>query len=167
MSHKEDHIAKAKAAIGTLTPLPGHDCGQLCNAACCKGDDHTGMLLFPGETTTLHTIELENGHRLAVCNGSCDRRERPLACMIFPFFPTIDEDGQIYAEIDARAYGTCPLAAYCDDVLFDEDFLEAVQEAGESLAEDDDCREFLYDVTAQIDEINEIRDTLTPEEETE
>lgn len=157
-------ITKAKAAMGNLTPLKGHDCGQLCSAACCKGDENTGMLLFPGETTTLRTITLENGNRLAVCNGTCDRTQRPLACMIFPFFPTVDEEDEVYTEIDSRAYGVCPLAAYCDDVLFDEDFLDAVQEVGECLAEDAECLAFLHAVTEQIDEINEIRDSLTPEE---
>ena len=41
-------IKKAYEAIGTLTPLKS-DCGRLCGAVCCKGDDETGMLLFPGE----------------------------------------------------------------------------------------------------------------------
>lgn len=165
MKNKQDapHITRAKAALGTLTPLPGHDCGQLCGAACCKGDDQTGMLLFPGEETTLQVTELENGTRLAVCDGTCDRSQRPLSCMIFPFFPTVDDDGKVYAEIDARAYGACPLADYCDDVLFDEEFLEAVAEAGRILAEDEDCLEFMYDVTEQIDEINELREDLSPE----
>jgi len=46
-------VDKAKSIIGELTPLKGHDCGQLCSAACCKGDEQTGMLLFPGESTAL------------------------------------------------------------------------------------------------------------------
>ncbi len=165
MSKKQDapHIAEAKEIIGNLTPLAGHDCGKLCGAACCKGDNQTGMLLFPGEETTLQVTELENGHRLAVCDGTCDRSQRPLACMIFPFFPTVDDEGEVYAEIDARAYGACPLADHCDDVLFDEEFLYAVQDAGYVLAEDEDCLEFMYDITEQIDEITELREDLNPE----
>ena len=71
--------------IGDKTPLR-KDCGQICGGECCKGDSDTGMLLFPGEETTLNIIE-KNGVRLAVCDGTCSRDERPLSCMIFPFFP--------------------------------------------------------------------------------
>ena len=38
----------AYSLLEEVTPLPA-DCGQLCGAACCKGDDETGMYLFPGE----------------------------------------------------------------------------------------------------------------------
>ena len=34
-----------------VTPVPV-DCGQLCDKACCKGDD-SGMFLFPGEKEVL------------------------------------------------------------------------------------------------------------------
>ncbi len=153
-------IAKAKAAIGSLTPLKGHDCGKLCSAACCKGDEQTGMYLFPGEETVLRTVELPDGLRLAVCDGHCDRETRPLSCMIFPFFPTVDEKGKVYAEIDARAYGVCPLAFHSEEVVFDKAFLRAVRDAGRILAKDEKCLEFMHRITAQIDEINEIRDTV-------
>lgn len=157
-------IEKAKAAIGSLTPLKGHDCGQLCSAACCKGDENTGMYLFPGEETALRTVELPDGMRLAVCDGHCDREKRPLSCMIFPFFPTVDEKGKVYAEIDARAYCVCPLAVHCEEVAFDKAFLRAVREAGQQLAKDKDCLAFMRTVTEQIDEINEIRESMKPEE---
>lgn len=153
-------VEMAKSIIGELTPLKGHDCGQLCSAACCKGDEQTGMLLFPGERTALPTIKLPDGGRLAVCSGRCDRSQRPLACMFFPFFPTVDDRGKVYAEIDARAGGVCPLAAYCDEVDFDRAFLKAVKAAGKKLAGDEDCLEFMRGITAQIDELNEIRDSI-------
>ena len=75
--------AKAKKAIGDHTPLKA-DCGQLCGGACCKGDEETGMLLFPGEDTVFPVKE-KNGNRLCVCEGACDRRTRPLSCILFPF----------------------------------------------------------------------------------
>ena len=71
-----------------FTPLKV-DCGQLCQGACCKGDENTGMRLFPREESCLTVKELPSGDRLAVCDGSCERSKRPLACRIFPFFPTI------------------------------------------------------------------------------
>ena len=76
--------------LGELTPLKA-DCGQLCGCACCKGDDKTGMRLFPHEESALNIIETSSNVRLAVCNGTCDRNKRPLACRIFPFFPTVDK----------------------------------------------------------------------------
>ncbi len=153
-------VEQAKELIGSLTPLRGHDCGQLCSAACCKGDDTTGMLLFPGETTSLRVIDLPDGGRLAVCDGQCDRSQRPLACMLFPFFPTVDERGKVYAEIDSRACGVCPLAAHCDEVVFDRAFIRAVKAAGKQLARDSACLEFMRSVTAQIDQLNELRDAI-------
>lgn len=157
-------IEKAKAAIGSLTPLKGHDCGQLCSGACCKGDEKTGMRLFPGETTLLNTTQLPDGGRLAVCDGSCDRETRPLACMIFPFFPTVNDRGKVYTEIDSRAFNVCPLAAHSDEVVFDRAFIKAVQKAGKCLAKDEECLQFMRSVTAEIDEINEIREAFCSEE---
>lgn len=164
MKDKLSVIEQAKACIGSLTPLKGHDCGQLCGAACCEGDDSTGMLLFPGESTSLRVTELADGDRLAVCDGSCSREQRPLACMLFPFFPTVDEDGTVYAEIDARAYSVCPLAAHCDEVAFDDAFLRAVKKAGEILSADEECLEFMQHITEQIDELEEIRESLISDE---
>lgn len=156
-------VEKARDAIGELTPLKGHDCGQLCSAACCKGDEQTGMYLFPNETTELRTIELPDGLRLAVCSGNCSREKRPLACMIFPFFPTVDDKGKVYAEIDSRAYSVCPLAVCSEEVIFDRRFIKAIKKAGKQLAKDEDCLEFMQTVTAQIDEINEMRKAFSSE----
>jgi hypothetical protein len=41
------HIYKL---LEDVTPIKA-DCGKLCNAACCEGDDETGMYLFPFEET--------------------------------------------------------------------------------------------------------------------
>ena len=164
MKDKLSIIEQAKACIGMLTPLKGRDCGQLCGAACCRGDESTGMLLFPGETTVLRVTDLSNGDRLAVCDGSCSREQRPLACMLFPFFPTVDEKGKVYAEIDARADSVCPMAVHCDEVVFDPAFLRAVRKAGKILSADDRCLEFMQRITEQIDEIEQIREAILSDE---
>ena len=164
MKDKLSVIEKAKACIGSLTPLKGHDCGQLCAAACCSGDDKTGMLLFPGETSVLEITELPDGGRLAVCDGTCSRMQRPLACMLFPFFPTVDEAGKVYAEIDARAYSVCPLAVHCDEVAFDPAFIKAVRKAGKILAGDENCLAFMRRITAQIDELEQLRSSILSDE---
>ncbi|MBR2724566.1 MAG: hypothetical protein IKB72_03935 [Ruminococcus sp.] len=137
--------------LGDLTPLKV-DCGKLCGGACCKGDASIGMHLFPFEESTLKVTENEeNGVRLAVCRGTCDRNNRPLSCRIFPFFPTVDERGKVYVEADMRAYRLCPLVSHIDEIEFDKRFFKALLKVGKMLAKDDDCFKFMQDVTAEID----------------
>ena len=92
--------ADANRILSDKTPLK-KDCGLICGGECCKGDNETGMLLFPFEKTTLNIIE-KDGVRLAVCDGSCDRNERPLSCRIFPFFPYVTPEGRIRVIPDIR-----------------------------------------------------------------
>lgn len=136
--------------IGDLTPLHS-DCGKLCGHACCKGDENTGMLLFPHEESVLPIHQTESGGRLAVCNGNCDRSKRPLACRIFPFFPTIDEKGRIFVELDYRANLLCPMIEHSDEIIFDKRFFKAIKKVGKLLAKDPECGEFLYKSTEEID----------------
>ena len=138
-----------------LTPLKV-DCGQLCGGACCKGDSGTGMLLFPGEESELSITVGASGERLAVCNGTCDRDSRPLSCRIFPFFPTISENGKIFVEPDLRASRLCPLIEHSKEIEFDPKFFKAVKKVGKILAKDDESRKFLENVTAEIDEIGKL-----------
>ncbi len=136
--------------MGELTPLTV-DCGVLCEGACCKGDDKTGMRLFPHEESVLKICNIGEGERLAVCEGYCARNHRPLACRIFPFFPTIDERGKIFVEPDLRASRLCPLLQHSDDIVFDPKFFKALKKVGKILAKDDECREYLYKITEEID----------------
>ncbi len=145
---------KISKIMGDLTPLYA-DCGQLCGGACCKGDSRTGMLLFPGEESPFTVIEGENGQRLAVCNGKCDRISRPLSCKIFPFFPTISENGRIFVEPDLRASRICPLIEHSEEIKFNPKFFKAVRKVGRLLAKDDNCREFLEEITKEIDMFGE------------
>ena len=142
---------KAKGIIGDKTPLK-KDCGIICGGACCKGDGNTGMLLFPFEETSL-SVTQNNGVRLAVCNGSCERDKRPLSCMIFPFFPYLAEDGRIRAVPDIRGYNICPLVREFSSVRFDRAFLRRVKDVGRLLAADEECRAFLYETSREIDAI--------------
>ena len=135
--------------MGDLTPLRA-DCGILCSGACCKGDEQTGMRLFPFETTELPVTETD-GVRLAVCDGTCDRRKRPLACRIFPFFPTIDENGRVFVEPDTRGFRLCPMLEHSDELVFDPRFFKAVKRVGKMLAKDPECRAFLRESTEEID----------------
>ncbi len=136
--------------LGDLTPLRV-DCGQLCGGACCKGDAACGMRLFPHEETPLSVITSGNGGRLAVCDGTCDRTQRPLSCRIFPFFPTIDEKGRVFVEPDHRAGRLCPLIQHSEKIAFDPRFFRALKRVGRLLAADPECREFLSQITEEID----------------
>lgn len=140
--------------LGDLTPLIV-DCGVLCEGACCKGDDKTGMLLFPHEKSELKVIENELGQHLAICNGKCDRAKRPLACRIFPFFPTVDKDGKVFVEKDYRAARLCPLLEHSDEIVFDPKFFKALKKVGKLLTKDSECLEFLRYTTEEIDKYYE------------
>lgn len=143
--------------LGDLTPLRA-DCGELCDHACCKGDENTGMLLFPHEESVFLVRVTESGDRLVVCNGSCDRNARPLACRIFPFFPTIDDRGKVFVEKDYRAQLLCPMIAHSEEILFDPKFFRALKRVGKLLAKDPECRSFLYRTTEEIDVFSQFYD---------
>lgn len=140
---------KAKNIMEDKTPLK-KDCGLLCGKACCKGDAETGMLLFPFEETSLPVTE-KNGVRLCVCDGSCNRRERPLSCMIFPFFPYITRDGRIKVIPDIRGSGICPIVRNFTETKIDRRFLRRVKKVGRLLSEDDQCRTFLEEISRETD----------------
>lgn len=148
---KERLYKKAKRIIGDKTPLK-KDCGLICGGACCKGDSKTGMLLFPGEETALDITE-KDGVRLAVCEGKCERYERPLSCMIFPFFPYVTDEGRIKVIPDIRGYNVCPLVRNFSDVKFDRRFLRRVREVGRLLMTDEDCKAFLMEISDETDKI--------------
>ena len=153
-SKKQRLYKKAKRIIGDRTPLK-KDCGLICSGACCKGDGQTGMLLFPGEETSLNIIE-KDGVRIAVCDGKCKRNERPLSCMIFPFFPYVTYEGRIKAIPDIRGFDVCPLVRNFSDVKFDRAFLRRIREVGRILIEDGECKAFLFDISREIDKIMDI-----------
>ena len=140
---------KINEIIGDLTPLKA-DCGVLCGRACCKGDENTGMRLFPNEKTTLN-VKMAEGGILAVCEGKCDRNTRPLACKIFPFFPCVDEDKKVYVELDIRAKRLCPMIDHADEIKFDKRFLRAIERVGKILVKDEACYNFLLKNTEEID----------------
>lgn len=140
---------KAKAIMEDKTPLK-KDCGLLCDKACCKGDSETGMLLFPYENTTLDVTEKE-GVRLCVCKGDCNRNERPLSCMIFPFFPYITQEGRIRVIPDIRGEEICPIVRNFADTKLDRRFLRRVKKVGRLLKEDEECRAFLDGISREMD----------------
>ena len=138
---------RVKRMLGKTTPLRA-DCGLLCEKRCCKGDDGTGMLLFPKEATSFPVRQ--NGTRaLAVCKGNCKRSSRPLSCRMFPLIPVRTANGKIRVQTDKRGAGLCPLIARETEVRFSERFLHRMKRAGKLLYADTECRAFLEQCLAE------------------
>ena len=138
---------KAKDIMEDKTPLK-KDCGLLCDKACCKGDSETGMLLF--ENASLPVIE-KDVVRLCVCDGSCNREERPLSCMIFPFFPYLTNDGRVKVIPDIRGGEICPIVRNFMEAKLDRPFLRRVKKVGRLLVQDEECRAFIEGISREMD----------------
>ena len=155
-SDKRRLYKKAKSIIGDKTPLK-KDCGLICGGACCKGDSNTGMLLFPGEEKLIdpdiNVIETENGDKLAVCNGSCDRNHRPLSCRIYPLFPVVTDEGDVKVCFDYRA--DCPLSTN-NDYEFNKRFIKAVKRVGKYLLINEETKEFYLELSDACNEYYEL-----------
>ena len=141
------------------TPLRT-DCGVLCGNACCKGDAETGMLLFPGERTTLR-VTAQNGRRIAVCGGACRRSQRPLSCRLFPFLPMPADDGTVRVLPDSRGRGVCPLVRLSSEAAFSHRFLHRVQRVGTLLMRDGESRAFLFALRREAEESDALRRQFT------
>lgn len=151
-------IYRAYDIIGDATPIPA-DCGQLCDGACCKGDDTAGMLLFPGEAVMLSQVPnfrvfrmryMDSRAWLLTCDGTCDRSLRPLSCRIFPLGLHVEENGLVTAMPDPRARPVCPLTS--GDFL-DRRFQKAVQEAFTLLAREPKMLDFMRLLSREQDEL--------------
>ena len=149
-----------------VTPLK-HDCGLLCNRACCEGDD-CGMYLFPGEKKVYELLncswadiemsEFEYEHDgkvkktpILFCGSNCDRYQRPLACRIFPLTPYL-RDGKLEIIVDPRAKSVCPLS-YSDDINeFEPDFIKNVEKVFRVLLTNREFYSFMKAYSEYIDE---------------
>lgn len=143
---KENVILTCYSLLRKTTPLD-FDCGKICNGKCCKGDSKTGMLLFPGEEglvdPNINIIENEYGDKLAVCNGTCDRDRRPLACRIYPLFPLIEEsDGEATIRVCFDYRADCPLASPEEGYEFNKRFVKAVKRVGKYLLLNDETKAY-------------------------
>ena len=167
-------LKDAYALLGDLTPLKT-DCGRLCGAACCQGDEtgENGMLLFPYEEwfyrkpiddfpfhLTKDDRLYQGGWRL-VCQGRCPRNARPLACRLFPLrlrLETADQGAhtQVVPEIDPRSWLCCPLPEQGGLRAMRQDFVEAARQAGQRLIQNDDMLEALYNEQRLIDEMRRL-----------
>ncbi len=155
-------IGKVYRILKNVTPLKT-DCGVLCAGECCKGDNDTGMILFPGEEKLFENSEefvvkkTTDGKNILVCGGKCDREKRPISCRIFPLFPMLVDD-RIYVIDDPRASGICPLIF--DKMKIKKNFERKVAKAGKILAENEETGELLLKLTDEISEIISMRQDI-------
>ena len=153
---KENVIKSCYSILRRTTPLD-FDCGKICNGKCCKGDEKIGMILFPGEENlidpNINIIETENGYKLAVCNGTCDRNRRPLSCRIYPLFPVVTEEGNVKVSFDYRA--DCPLSE-SGDFEFNKRFIKRVRRVGKYLLLNEETKEFFLELSDACNEYYEL-----------
>lgn len=148
------------AVLRKCTPLE-FDCGSLCEGACCKGNDTTGMLLFPGEEKLIDSqikiCQGEDGSKYALCNGKCDRNKRPLACRIYPLFPVIknSEKGE-YIEVEFDVRANCPLKN--NEIKVSRRFVKGVRRVGKYLLCNKETEEFYRNLSTEISEYQELED---------
>lgn len=149
------------------TPLK-LDCGRLCNSACCEGDE-SGMYLFPGEENVQKILKSKwakieksdfyyeyKGNKknapLLVCDGECDRYERPLACRIFPLTPYVTKDGRLEIIMDPRAKAICPISRELSADELDLKFVKNVKKAFVLLMKNEEFRAYMTSYSEYIDE---------------
>ena len=156
---KENVIKTCYSLLRNITPLE-FDCGKVCQGKCCKGDNKTGMLLFPGEEGIVDTDMViyrnENGDSFAVCDGSCDRNKRPLACRIYPLFPVIkNHNGEEYIETEFDIRADCPLLS--GDFKISRKFAGKVKRVGKYLLLNKETAEFYRELSEELTEYNELK----------
>jgi hypothetical protein len=160
-------LKEAYSLLYHETPLGYYNCGRLCDGLCCRGDCK-GMWLYPYEEELFankegfEVCETEGnyGYPMVTCSGECDRRERPLACRIFPLFPLVfEEDNKIRIKVvfDPRAT-MCPLAR--SEKPLDPSFIKNVKKAARYLIRDEKILEYMKEVSAELTDIIRLRELL-------
>lgn len=158
---KKDCIEKAKEFLTSSTPINGN-CGRMCGSFCCKGDENTGMQILPGEydSETCPSFGVIKND-IFICNGKCDRKKRPYACMIYPLFPAVCEiDGQtvVKAVFDIRAEKLCPLY---NSKTVDRHFFTQVRRSAKILIRNEELKQYLIDKTEELTEYIKLKQLLS------
>lgn len=150
---KEKVIESCYSQLRKVTPLD-FDCGKICDSKCCKGDEKTGMIIFPGEEKfideSMKIFKNEEGDTVAVCNGSCDRNKRPLACRIYPLFPLlISSEGKDRVKVIFDYRADCPIVE--EGYEINRRFEKAVRRVGKYLLLNNETKEY-YKELSQLQE---------------
>lgn len=160
---KDFVIDSCYTLLGSVTPL-NFDCGKLCNGKCCEGDEKTGMLLFPGEEAVLdeniNIVTSNEGNRVAICNGSCNRAKRPLSCRIYPLFPLIkNENGNEYIEVIYDPRASCPLCF--GEQKLSRRFTKAVKRVGKYLLSNEETEKVYREISDEINDILNLQELFS------
>ncbi len=175
-------LLKAYTRLEDVTPLK-YDCGTLCGALCCHDNgtegETLGMWLLPYERELLEALtsedkntgftygKAEDGTETVFCEGVCERRFRPFACRIYPFYPHFakKEDGRtkIEVRVDPRARFSCPIAMSDSYLRPSIEFVWSVKSAVRELLKDDDIAKDLISISEFLSEIGEMQDKLLGE----
>lgn len=112
------------------------------------------MLLFPGEEeyySQADWYEIKNipQGKVLICQGSCPRENRPLACRIFPLTPVLRKNGELKIKMDIRAREVCPLVPHGKKGL-QQLFVNQVQGAMEALMEEKDHKEHIEQIAWEV-----------------
>lgn len=153
-----ENLIKARELLERSAPLGRTDCGKLCDGLCCKGDESTGMWLFPYEEElyknnpdfSVKETDGNHGYKMITCNGTCNRKERPLACRIYPFYPKIDGD-RITVIKDLRGLSSCPIIK--DNIKPDYAFLRNLRKATWYLIRDEETKNYILNMQQEIEDI--------------
>lgn len=156
-----ENLKKARDLLERSTPLGRFNCGKICDAECCRGDENTGMWLFPHEEEfyknhpdfKIRNTDGNGGYPMIVCGGVCNRADRPLACRIYPFYPKIDGD-KITVIKDLRGYNSCPIIN--ENIKPDPKFLRNLRKATRYLIRDEETKNYILRVQGEIEEIAEL-----------
>ena len=137
-----ESLVAARKLLEEITPLQT-DCGLVCGGACCQTHpgEETGMLLFPGEAEMYRG---EEGFTLV----DSPHGTIPLVMLLRP-------DG-VKIATDAAAQSVCPLARQGKSAL-SQDFVAAVRQAANLLAQDDQQAAHLRRLTDMQDELKALR----------
>lgn len=159
--YKKNLYRRAYRLLENSTPLK-FDCGLLCNSKCCTGDSNAGMCLFPGEESmfdgygdflTIRKEKVVNNEVLfATCDGTCNRKLRPLSCRIFPYAPYLKENGRLTIIEDPRAKYLCPLLMKSFEIKIDKAFRRKVFNAFQLLIQDNDIKDYICSLSGVLDE---------------
>lgn len=155
----------ARDILEFSAPLGRLDCGLLCSSGCCRGNDDMGMWLFPSEEEyyinkekfCIKQTEGNFGYPMLICSGKCNRKDRPLACRIYPFFPLVSEkDGKIKIRPirDVRGMSSCPILK--ENLKPDRNFIKSMRLAARSLARDEELFDYLKNLGDEICEIEQL-----------
>ncbi len=154
-----DSINKLYNFLDSVTPLD-YDCGKICSSKCCKGNSDNGMILFPGEELKFSdrdNFKIFYDERydcnIITCNGTCDRKNRPISCRIFPFmFYKTEINSPVRVAADIRAVEFCPILE--NQLVTDKKFQRAMRISAKYIENDSELSDFIFKLTSLLTDTN-------------